>query len=263
MLSFSQFNSIYDSFSAIQFCNCSFSWFKFSQSYVLWNEKEKAIEDANGDKAEEAKRNYASYDACFVRSIVAVVASDWLLSSNASTAIFSLSLLFLSIAAHTHFATALCAHNFVTAVILAADDGTTNFIGRIFAAYLDLAFSSSRSFFSSYVCLDLQLSNHLCCWLSSWFGSQLGSWLGIWLSLLHHHRLHHHHVRILLDRTRLLHNHAKLHLNHAMLSGYLHHATLQHARLRRLGANQHLLWLGRGVIRGGSLWVRLDWYHYS
>ena len=235
-----------------------------------------------------------------MRSVVAVVASYNLLrnSDSASAASFSLSLLVLSIAAHSLFATALCADSFATAVILAADDCTTNMIGRIFAAFFDLAFSSSRSFFSSYVCLDLLLNNHLSCRLRSWFGSRLGSWLRSRLSLLHHHRLlhhhtrlllrhanwhhhharllhlrawlllsiarllhhhrlHHHHARLLLDHARLNH-HAWLHLNHARLSGHLHRASLHHSRLRRLSANQHRLWLGRGLIRGGNLGVRFD-----
>ena len=228
-----------------------------------------------------------------MRSVVAVDASDYLLpNNNTTTAVVPPSLRVLGIAAHTLFATALCADSFATAVIFAADDGTTNMIGRIFAAFLDLALSSSRSCFSAYVCLDLLLNNHLCCWLRSWFGSRLGSWLGSRLSLLHHHRLlhhhtrlllqhvswhhhharlllfsaglfstgllhhhrlHHHHARLLLGRTRLLHDHTWLHHHHARLSCHLHRASLHHARLRRLGPNQHHLWLGFVLIRGGSL----------
>ena len=188
-------------------------------------------------------------------SFIAVYAGD-LLSLNGTCASAAIvGIVVISLTAHTLSATALWADCFATTVILAADHGTANVIGRVSAAILDLALSSSKYRSRSNVCLDLLLNHYL----------RRRS------RLLHHHGLRLHHAGLLLNHARLLHHHSWLRLDHTWLLHHhrllLHHAWLgghlDHARLGGLACLTDDIGLSKRLVRDGRLATWIDLHLFS
>ena len=222
--------------------------------HVLGDEDAKDSEHDDGQEAVDGAGNGAGPNAGLMSSFITVVAGD-LLSLGSTSAATIVVIRVLILIAHTLSAAALWADSFATTVILAADKGTANVIGRVSAAILDLALSSSkyRSPCSN-VCLDLLLNHYLR------RRSRLLHHHGLRLhhaGLLNHARLLHHHSWLRLDHTWLLHHHRLL-LHHAWLGGHL-----DHAWLGGLACLTDDIGLSKRLVRDGRLATWIDLHLFS